>query len=259
MIRLPGGSHFLVSMKRTSSIDSQRRHGWNSLNNAPARRDTVLAHLIRCRRPGYSADDRDIARRPGCVNHLLGKGRVQPMKLIQCLLGLLALVAIGCSQQGGPVGPRAATTLDPEEIGIKKFLFEANPAIGDVMTIRCTQSIDFEKQGKTQETVQSTNGGLARQVVLVYDSMSFPFGERKEGTVLVRYPGGEHNLSKSRLVGTASIPGRLTLDFENADKVRTTWTFVGFTEAYKEAKARIASLPPLSANETWTYSAVLEQ
>ena len=111
------------------------------------------------------------------------------------------------------------------------------------MTIRFSQAIDFKKNGKTQEIVQSTNGGMTRQVVLVYDPMSFPFGERKEGIVLVRHPGGEQNLLRSRLVGTASIPGMLTLNFENTDKVRTTLTFQCFTETYKEAKTRIAKLP----------------
>ena len=122
------------------------------------------------------------------------------MRMIQSLAVFFALAAVSCSQQGGPVGPRVATTLDPAEIGISKFVFEATPPIGEVMTIRFSQAIDFKKNGKTQEIVQSTNGGMARQVVLVYDPMSFPFGERKEGIVLVRHPAGRTHQTPRQLL-----------------------------------------------------------
>jgi hypothetical protein len=149
---------------------------------------------------------------------------------------------------------RRADTLDPEEIWIGKYVFEVKVQVGRVMVLRRTEERNGRKVGGAYETIQYTNGGTARQVVLVYDLLRFPFGDRQTKGVRVRSPG--HSLqefSELQVGSTAISPGRLRMSLTDFQKKTVELTFECFVEDYKAAKARIPKLPDASPIETWTY------
>lgn len=190
---------------------------------------------------------------------------------IACLLSAaLAISAASCTPEAPPPEPpapkapapkppavvvRSADTLAPDDIGVGKYLFEASPPVGKVMVLRCTETSAGRKQDDVLESIQSSNGEAARQVVLVYDPSQFPFGDRKTGTVRIKAQAGSRSYSDRRCTSTSISPGRLTLEFTDPTRPAITLTYDCFIEDYAKAKARVPKLPAQSPIETWTYNA----
>jgi hypothetical protein len=192
------------------------------------------------------------------------------MKRFSLLLAAVAGAMLGCEptpdakeknqpkQEPKPeaalVTVRQADTLDPDELGIEKFVFQEKVPAGKVMVLRRTEERNGRKVGGVYETIQYTNGGTARQVVLVYDLLRFPFGDRQTKGVRIREPG--HSLeefSDLRVRGTAIAPGRLQISLTDFQKKNVELIFECFVEDHKAAKARIPGLSAATPNETWTY------
>ena len=181
------------------------------------------------------------------------------MRHLRLLTAACLIAMFGCAPEGKP-GPtpvvvREADTLAPGDLGVGKYLFESSPPIGKVMVVRCTETCEGRQVDDVLESIQSSNGALARQVVLVYDSSQFPFGDRKTGTVRVKAQAGMRSYGDRRCTSTSIAPGRLTLEFTNASKPAITLTYECFVEDYAKAKARVPKLSAQSPGETWTHNA----
>ena len=105
-----------------------------------------------------------------------------PMALVSATLGCAPVA----KPEATPVTIRQADTLDPEEIGIAKYVFETKVPAGKVMVLRCTEERNGRKEAEVLETIEHANGGIARQVVLVYDSSEFPFADGLKDKARIR-------------------------------------------------------------------------
>ncbi|AMV27981.1 hypothetical protein VT84_26490 [Gemmata sp. SH-PL17] len=149
---------------------------------------------------------------------------------------------------------RHADTLAPEDFGIGKYVFEEKVPAGKVMVLRRTEERNGRKQEGAYETIDYTNGGTARKVVLVYDMLEFPFSDRKTQAVQIKYPGSTAvTFPGLRSCSTETRPGLLRLVFADFQKETVEFKFECFVEDYKVAKKRIPTLSAASPNETWTY------
>lgn len=178
-----------------------------------------------------------------------------PVALVACLVA-------GCAQVAEPddpaVHPRQSNALDPEELGIGKYVFETKVPAGKVMVLRRTVERDGRRTDEVYESISFANGKTAREVVLVYDSSSFPFHEGKTDHVLVRAQATTSSYSKSWCNSRSTGPGRLTLEVTNDANEKTRLTYTCFVEDYAVAKKRVPDLPAMSPAETWTYNALLK-
>ncbi|MDY3563744.1 hypothetical protein R5W23_005360 [Gemmata sp. JC673] len=181
------------------------------------------------------------------------------MKFVRPLLAAAACAMFGCAAEDKPevtpVSPRKSDTLDPDDIGIGRYVFEAKVPAGKVMVLRRTAERNGRKGGAVLETIEHTNGGQARQVVLVYDRSAFPFADGARDEVRVRGQGGEAIYSDRRCTGKSIRPGRLELEITGdgrKDTVRLTYDC--FVEDYATTKKRVPELPVASPGETWSYN-----
>ena len=174
------------------------------------------------------------------------------------LLPMVFLTAVH-AEVPSVVAPHQAESLDPEDIGIGKFVFEATPPAGKVMVLRCTRT-EKRVQPPTvvQETICYTNGAHAREVVLVFDPSRFPFNpdQRKPGDVRVRAQGVENPIGMN-LFGTITTRQKLELEFTNNAGGRLSLTYECFVEDYASVKARIPDLPAATAGAAWKFNSPL--
>jgi hypothetical protein len=177
------------------------------------------------------------------------------MRLIRLLAVILVVTASGCPKESRPVEVRDGDTLRPEDIGVGKYVFEANPPVGKVMVLRRTWTKGGRQDGDVQETIQYANGGATREEILVFDPSEFPFGDRK-GDIRIKAQHLEYPLAGLRLKGTMRTEGQVVLEFADEDRNRVMLTFDCFIEDYAKAKARAADLPELSG--TWTHANILK-
>jgi len=183
------------------------------------------------------------------------------MKLIRLVGAVGLLAALGCAPERTPVPVRDTDALVGDDLGVGKYVFEAKVPAGKVMVLRRTEEWNGRKAEKGLETIQFADGGVARQVVLVFDSSRFPFGDNKPGTIRVRAQGGEGGYGgEGRMTrSTAMIPGKLTLLFaDEAGRNKVELTYECFVEDYAKAKARVPDLKAMVRGETWSHNARFE-
>jgi hypothetical protein len=175
---------------------------------------------------------------------------------------LVVCLAAGCAQVAPPddpaVQPRESDTLRPDELGIGKYVFETKLPAGKVMVLRHTRERDGRPDDEALESISFAGGKATRQVVLVYDSSSFPFGDGKTKTVRVQAQGGGGEYSNSRCNSQSIDPGRLTLEITNDGGQKHRLTYTCFVEDYAVAKKRVPTLPEMSPTGWWTYNARLK-
>ena len=175
---------------------------------------------------------------------------------------LVACLAAGCAQVAPPddpaVNPTRSNTLDPEELGIGKYVFEKTAPAGKVMVLRRTEDRDGRRTDEEYESISYAHGKTAREVVLVYDSVFFPFHQEKTDTVRVRAQSTTSSYSESRCKSRSTGPGRLTVEITSETKPKYRLTFTCFLEDYAVAKKRVPDLPAMSPTETWTYNALVK-
>ena len=180
------------------------------------------------------------------------------MKLVLSILTPAICVVLGCAPgdkpEVTPVTVRKADSLDPDEIGIGKYVFELKVPAGRVMVLRRTEERNGRKEGKVLETIQHTNGGQARQVVLVYDLSEFPFADGAKDKVRVRGQAGEAIYPDRRCTSKTISPGRLKLEITGEGKDTVKLIYDCFVEDYAAAKTRVPKLPAASPIETWSYN-----
>jgi hypothetical protein len=180
------------------------------------------------------------------------------MKFLHLVPVVFATAMLGCAPEAkpecAPVAVRQADTLDPDEIGIGKYVFETKVPAKKVMVLRCTEERNGRKEGKVLETIQYTNGGPARQVVLVYDLSAFPFADGTKDKVRVRAQAGEAIYPDRRCTSKSTSPGRLELKITGKGKDTIKLTYDCFVEDYEVAKKRVPELPAASPIETWSYN-----
>ena len=192
------------------------------------------------------------------------------MKLWRVLLAGCVGVTLGCDpepkdapkpgakpevkDEPTPIKVRRSDTLAPDELGIEKFVFEEKVPAGKVMVLRRTEGRNGLKKKGLNETIQYTDGGPARQVVLVYDLSTFPFSTAEAKEIRVKYPGSStSHFPGFRWSESTTTPGRLVLEFSDARNDTVQMTFECFIEDYKTAKARIPKLSAASPGVTWTH------
>lgn len=179
------------------------------------------------------------------------------MILRNCLLFiLLAITSVATATEPSPVAPRKADTLDPEDIGIGKYVFEATPQAGKVMVLRSITHDTHVQTDSIQETICYTNGAPARQVVLVFDRSRFPFNADpgKPNDVRLRAPGVDYVYVGMRWAGTQTDEHRLQL-FLSSDAGRSvSFTYECFVEDYASVKGRVTDLPKAGEKMAWTFN-----
>lgn len=184
---------------------------------------------------------------------------MRSLKLLACLL-CLALTQTGNAEDVTAVQPEKAAGLDPEDIGIAKYVFEATPPAGKVMVLRRTQVLADGKTERISEKVNYTDGKKHREVVLGFDPTSFPFSPDQitPQDSWVRYSGGEISFAKKKMVGHGFFGKVLSFTFANDKDEKESVTFECFVEDYATVKARIPDLPPERPGGGWGYHAPIE-
>lgn len=184
------------------------------------------------------------------------------MKEARFLLVVFVCLIGGCLPENAAetttVAPRQAETVDPEELGIWKYIFETKVPVGKVMVLRKTEERDGRKD-EVHETIQYTNGDVAKQVVLVYDLYSFPFADGKQKKVRVRAQAGEQIFFDSTCDKRSTSPSRLVLEITTKDKDKVRLIYECFVEDHETAKTRVPGLPKISRFETWTYQQLFKE
>lgn len=183
------------------------------------------------------------------------------MNSIRLILVAFAGVLLGCVSENEPenlpVTVCEADTLSPDDLGIGKYVFEAKVPAGKVMVLRCTEERNGRKVNEGLESIQYSNGGLAREVVLVYDQFQFPFADRGKKEVRIRAMAGDAHFANRRCASRAISPGRLTLKITGEDKELVILTYECTIEDYETAKKRVPDLPAMSPDVTWTFNAII--
>jgi hypothetical protein len=155
------------------------------------------------------------------------------------------------------VTPKNAETLAPEDVGVAKYVFEVKVPKDKVMVLRKSERVERNgKVGKPTdvlESIQYTGGGVGRQVVLMFDSSDFPFGDGLPDNVRIRAQAGGMIFAKCRCNSRSIRPGRLDLEISGGSE-RTFVTYECFLEDYAEAKKRVPTLSDINPGETWTHN-----
>ena len=185
------------------------------------------------------------------------------MRLRSALFGSACLLAAftGCDpkpkEKAEPepavVPLKQAETLDPDDIGVGKFVFEVKVPATKVPVLRKSEQENGGKKTDVLESIQFTNGGVGRHMVLMFDSSKFPFGERGRDHVRIKAQGASNSFSKHSCTGQSIRPGRLTLTLSHPDGV-TVLTYECFLEDYASTKKRVPDLPDATPHETWTFN-----
>jgi hypothetical protein len=173
--------------------------------------------------------------------------------------GLASL--IGCDPKADPkadpelemVTPKEAEALSPSDLGVGKFVFEVKVPADKVMVLRMTEQEQGRKGSRVLESIQYTDGGVGRQVVLMFDSSEFPFGERGPDQVRIKAQAATNTYGKHTCKSWSMRPGRLTLVLSHPDGA-TTITYDCFLEEYAAAKKRVPTLSDAKRGETWTHN-----
>lgn len=153
-------------------------------------------------------------------------------------------------KQSSDVAPHRVETLEPEDLGVFKFVFEATPPADCVMVLRWTRIVP-DHPSEVQDTVHINTYRPTREVVLIYNSRFFPFSaDPHEPTqVLVKTGGDQRRLppgTDCAIVQSHDEP--LALHFSNKER----WTYKCFIETYSSAKSRIPDLPAAPTNGGWS-------
>ena len=150
------------------------------------------------------------------------------------------------------VAPHRAS-LDPEDIGIFKYVFEVpiQPP-GKVMVLRWTKYVPGQPP-EVRETIEANSYRPLCQVVMIYNSSLFPFNPdpSKPSMILVRARGEDHHLPPGldcTVVQSADEP--LAFHFSNKER----WVYQCFVEDYKTVSERIPNLPPAPKNGGWAFN-----
>jgi hypothetical protein len=198
----------------------------------------------------------------GAIQFYVRLRRALDMPRLHWLPLALICSSLGCAPEAEPettpVPVRQADTLDPRDLGIGKYVFEARVPADKVMVLRRTEEQNGREHGMVYETIQSSAaGGRLQQVVLVLDSSAFPFSEGKNDRVRVRAQAGELVFNNRRCTRWAMDVGLLILEFTNDAKDKDKLTYQCFVEDYEAAKKRVPNLPALSKVERWSFNATL--
>jgi hypothetical protein len=171
------------------------------------------------------------------------------------VLGTVLLAAVaGCGKDPVAVPVREAEALAPADLGIGKYVFEARVPAGKVLVLRQTEVADGKPVDRVLESIQFTDGGVGREVVLVFDPSAFPFGDQRVGTVRVKAQAGDAHYGDRSVSGTARKPGQLVIRLADQGRKEIVLTFDCFVEDYATAKARVPKLPVAHRGETWTFN-----
>lgn len=170
------------------------------------------------------------------------------------LLSTLATASV--AEEAIKIQPERAETLDPEDIGIAKYVFEASPPAGKVMVLRQTHDRADGVAWFVTESISYTDGKKEREVVLVFDPSKFPFNRdrAKPGDCELRAQGGNMWFSKKQLKSWGYVGKKLSFTFSNDKGEKDTVTFECFIEDYASAKARIPDLPAEAPGGGWGYN-----
>jgi hypothetical protein len=156
--------------------------------------------------------------------------------------------------------PKKAETLDPDDIGIGKYVFEEKVPAGKVMVLRLTSGVKGEGEPHLEgETLAYSDGGSARLVVLMYDAFKFPIPSKRELHIHIRHPLGSMGYGDRYCSTVVLTPGRLHLEFKHDDKGTETLTYECFIEDHAAAKKRVPDLPDAKPGASWTYNAPAEK
>jgi hypothetical protein len=160
------------------------------------------------------------------------------------------------AEEAAAVQPEKADTLDPEDIGIAKYVFEASPPAGKVMVLRCTHHLADGTTTLVSERINYTDGKKDREVVLGFDPTKFPFNPDQvtPQDSWVRFAGGETRFSKKQMAIHGYVNNVLEFMFTNDKDEKETLTFECFVEDYAKAKARIPDLPAERPGGGWGFN-----
>ncbi|GBD35064.1 hypothetical protein HRbin36_00168 [bacterium HR36] len=178
------------------------------------------------------------------------------MKLLIALVlasWLAELVAVP-----GQASVREDNVLRPEELGIRKFVFEARLTPDKVMVLRSI----IERGGSRQvmDTIVFRGSEPAQEAVLLYDASSFPFGEPgSRPRIVLRSSAFNTEFTNCRIVSMVRMPRRVVVTVRSDDRSQeATLTFVCSVQDYKALKARIPDLPATGRLVGWTYNHLVE-
>lgn len=172
---------------------------------------------------------------------------------------LVALTTPSHAEEAKAIQPEKADTLDPEDIGIAKYVFEASPPARKVMVLRCTHVLAGGKITRASEKIRYTDGKKERMSVLALDPTNFPFNpdQLTPQNSLIKYAGTEITIDKKKIVSQGYVGKVLEFTFANDKDEKESVTFECFVEDYAAAKARIPNLPPEKPGG-WGYHAPIE-
>ncbi|HJZ90221.1 MAG TPA: hypothetical protein VKE40_05070 [Gemmataceae bacterium] len=176
------------------------------------------------------------------------------MRMFRVLGTVLLAAIVGCAKDPTAVPVREAEALAPGDLGIGKYVFEAKVPADKVLVLRHTEAADDKPADRVLESIQYTDGAVGREVVLVFDSSSFPFGDQKVEKVRVKTQAGDAHYGDRRVSGTARRPGQLVIRLAAQGQNEIVLTYDCFIEDYATAKKRVPDLPAAGRGEAWTHN-----
>lgn len=170
------------------------------------------------------------------------------MKRIVCLIAPALIAATALSQE-----VTKGNFLEPDDLGITKFLFKAKPASAGVVVFRCETYRDGILEN-TYDNISNNPDDQTYAVVLI--DWSFLQGRRGAGYTL-KSTGSSRSVDFARLSSVSSGSGKATLVFHGLSDKRVEerkFVYTIFLERYEDAKTRIPALPANVPDRHWTFA-----
>ena len=149
--------------------------------------------------------------------------------------------------------------LDPEDLGIVKYVFEAEAPEGSVIVF-CKEEYRDDRRMLWHETITHQSDGKHSEAVMLIDWATL----RGTYNFTLKTSTGIRNVDSGSLTfrGWRGTPPTLTLvitDSEAKTPYATTFVFTMRVEPYDEVKKRVPSLAEPKKDTGWTYSKIYER